>query len=187
MGPVGLPEDALRHRGAQPEGRAEVGRRRKRGRLSTTWAREPGHATSKVDAVGRPRASCKPGDCCPEVRHGAQGRARHRGVRRCSSWATSTLRAMDATFMDEDGKETALHHGLLRRGRRRATLAAIVEQHNDENGIDLADVRGSGARVRPAARRGRRPGAARCREAGRASWRAWAWKWSSTTARSARA
>ena len=42
--------------------------------------------------------------------------------------------AMGATFMDEDGKEKPLIMGCYGVGVSR-TLAAIVEQHNDENGI----------------------------------------------------
>ena len=47
---------------------------------------------------------------------------------------TKYSEAMGATFMDEDGKEKPLIMGCYGVGVSR-TLAAIVEQHNDENGI----------------------------------------------------
>ena len=47
---------------------------------------------------------------------------------------TKYSEAMGATFMDEDGKEKPLIMGCYGVGVSR-TLAAVVEQHNDENGI----------------------------------------------------
>ena len=52
-------------------------------------------------------------------------------------------RAMGATFMDEDGEEKPFITGCYGVGISSRTLAAIVEQHNDEHGINAAAVGGA--------------------------------------------
>ena len=73
------------------------------------------------------------GDPCP---HCGKPLAAARGIEvsQVFQLGTKYSEAMDATFMDEDGKEKPLIMGCYGVGVSR-TLAAIVEQHNDENGI----------------------------------------------------
>ena len=59
---------------------------------------------------------------------------------RSSSSATKYSESMGATFMDEDGEEKPFIMGCYGVGISR-TVAAIVEQHNDEHGIMLARCR----------------------------------------------
>ena len=119
-----------RHRGAQPAGRAEVGRGRERGRLPLR--RRPAGRGLQGGRVGRPlhRAARRQ---LPEVRPSARGSARHRGVAGVPA-GDKYSKAMGATFMAEDGSEQPFLMGCYGVGVSRA-MAAIVEQHNDENGI----------------------------------------------------
>lgn len=73
------------------------------------------------------------GDPCP---HCGRPLAAARGIEvsQVFQLGTKYSEAMGATFMDEDGKEKPLIMGCYGVGVSR-TLAAIVEQHNDENGI----------------------------------------------------
>lgn len=73
------------------------------------------------------------GDPCP---HCGKPLSAARGIEvsQVFQLGTKYSEAMDATFMDEDGKEKPLIMGCYGVGVSR-TLAAIVEQHNDENGI----------------------------------------------------
>ena len=69
----------------------------------------------------------------PYVRTSVGRRSRHRGGQ-IFQLGDKYSRAMGATFMDEDGEEKPFIMGCYGVGISR-TLAAIVEQHNDEHGI----------------------------------------------------
>ena len=73
------------------------------------------------------------GDSCP---HCGKPLSAARGIEvsQVFQLGTKYSEAMGATFMDEDGKEKPLIMGCYGVGVSR-TLAAVVEQHNDENGI----------------------------------------------------
>lgn len=73
------------------------------------------------------------GDPCP---HCGKPLSAARGIEvsQVFQLGTKYSEVMGATFMDEDGKEKPLIMGCYGVGVSR-TLAAIVEQHNDENGI----------------------------------------------------
>uniref|UniRef100_UPI0009F850B3 proline--tRNA ligase n=1 Tax=Parolsenella massiliensis TaxID=1871022 RepID=UPI0009F850B3 len=73
------------------------------------------------------------GDPCP---HCGKPLSAARGIEvsQVFQLGTKYSEAMGATFMDEDGKEKPLIMGCYGVGVSRA-LAAVVEQHNDENGI----------------------------------------------------
>ena len=73
------------------------------------------------------------GDSCP---HCGKPLSAARGIEvsQVFQLGTKYSEAMGATFMDEDGKEKPLVMGCYGVGVSR-TLAAVVEQHNDENGI----------------------------------------------------
>ena len=73
------------------------------------------------------------GDPCPHCEKPLSA-ARGIEVSQVFQLGTKYSEAMGATFMDEDGKEKPLIMGCYGVGVSR-TLAAIVEQHNDENGI----------------------------------------------------
>ena len=73
------------------------------------------------------------GDPCPHCGAPLKS-ARGIEVSQVFQLGTKYSEAMGATFMDEDGKEKPLLMGCYGVGVSR-TLAAIVEQHNDEHGI----------------------------------------------------
>lgn len=73
------------------------------------------------------------GDPCPHCGRPLKG-AHGIEVSQVFQLGTKYSEAMGATFMDEDGHERPLIMGCYGVGVSR-TLAAIVEQHNDENGI----------------------------------------------------
>ncbi len=73
------------------------------------------------------------GDPCPRCGKPLSA-ARGIEVSQVFQLGTKYSEAMGATFMDEDGKEKPLIMGCYGVGVSR-TLAAIVEQHNDEHGI----------------------------------------------------
>lgn len=73
------------------------------------------------------------GDPCPHCGRPLSA-ARGIEVSQVFQLGTKYSEAMGATFMDEDGKEKPLIMGCYGVGVSRM-LAAIVEQHNDENGI----------------------------------------------------
>ena len=75
----------------------------------------------------------KAGDPCPVCGRPLEG-ARGIEVSQVFQLGTKYSEAMGATFMDEDGREKPLIMGCYGVGVSR-TLAAIVEQHNDEHGI----------------------------------------------------
>jgi prolyl-tRNA synthetase len=55
----------------------------------------------------------------------------------CSTWAPSTAKAMNATFLDENGKPQ--HGDGLLRHRHHAPAGAAIEQNHDERGIIWPD------------------------------------------------
>lgn len=75
----------------------------------------------------------KPGDSCPECGLPLEG-ARGIEVSQVFQLGTKYSEAMGATFMAEDGSEQPFIMGCYGLGVTRS-LAAIVEQHNDEQGI----------------------------------------------------
>ena len=74
-----------------------------------------------------------PGDACPKCGAALQG-ARGIEVSQVFQLGDKYSKAMGATFMAEDGSEQPFLMGCYGVGVSR-TMAAIVEQHNDENGI----------------------------------------------------
>ena len=75
----------------------------------------------------------KPGDACPKCGKELQG-ARGIEVSQVFQLGTKYSESMGATFMDEDGKEKPFVMGCYGVGVTRS-MAAIVEQYHDENGI----------------------------------------------------
>lgn len=75
----------------------------------------------------------KPGDGCPQCGMPLGG-ARGIEVSQVFQLGTKYSEAMGATFADEDGNEKPFIMGCYGVGVSR-TLAAVVEQHNDEHGI----------------------------------------------------
>lgn len=75
----------------------------------------------------------RPGDSCPKCGLPLEG-ARGIEVAQVFQLGDKYSRAMNATFMDEDGVEKPFIMGCYGVGVSR-TVAAIVEQHNDERGI----------------------------------------------------
>ncbi len=130
MGPVGLPEGAyvIASRslqavpkwvvGANEDGYHYVGAQLDKDFKVDQWA----------DLV-----VVKPGDRCPRCGLELQG-ARGIEVSQVFKLGDKYSKALGATFMDENGKERPFLMGCYGVGVTR-TLAAVVEQHNDENGI----------------------------------------------------
>ena len=75
----------------------------------------------------------KPQDACPECGKALEG-ARGIEVSQVFQLGTKYSESMGATFMDEDGSEKPFIMGCYGVGVSRS-LAAVVEQGNDENGI----------------------------------------------------
>ncbi len=75
----------------------------------------------------------KPGDTCPRCGQALSG-ARGIEVSQVFQLGTKYSESMGATFMDEDGTEKPFIMGCYGVGVTRS-MAAIVEQHHDENGI----------------------------------------------------
>ncbi len=75
----------------------------------------------------------QPGDGCPECGGVLEG-ARGIEVSQVFQLGTKYSEAMGATFTDEDGSEKPFIMGCYGVGVSRS-LAAVIEQHNDENGI----------------------------------------------------
>lgn len=75
----------------------------------------------------------KPGDCCPKCGLPLEG-ARGIEVSQVFQLGDKYSKSMDATFSAEDGSEQPFLMGCYGVGISRS-MAAIVEQHNDENGI----------------------------------------------------
>lgn len=130
MGPVGLPEDAyvIAARSLQAVPKWVVG------------ANEDGYhyvgaqlgVDFKVDAWAD-LCTVRPGDSCPNCGLPLEG-ARGIEVAQVFQLGDKYSRTMGATFMAEDGSEQPFIMGCYGVGVSR-TMAAIVEQHNDENGI----------------------------------------------------
>lgn len=130
MGPVGLPEDAFVIAanslkavpkwvvGANEDGYHYVGAQLGKDFKVDQWA----------DII-----TVKPGDCCPKCGMELKG-ARGIEVAQVFQLGDKYSRAMNATFMNKDGKEQPFIMGCYGVGVSR-TLAAIIEQHNDENGM----------------------------------------------------
>ena len=74
-----------------------------------------------------------PGDACPDCGKALEG-ARGIEVSQVFQLGDKYSRAMGATFADEEGNEVPFIMGCYGVGVTR-TLAAVVEQHNDEHGI----------------------------------------------------
>ena len=130
MGPVGLPEGAyvIAARSLQAVPKWVVG------------ANEDGYhyvgAQLGVDfEVDEWADICtvKPGDSCPECGLPLEG-ARGIEVSQVFQLGDKYSRSMNATFMAEDGTEQPFLMGCYGVGISRS-MAAIVEQHSDENGI----------------------------------------------------
>lgn len=75
----------------------------------------------------------QPGDKCPTC-GGTLGYARGIEVSQVFQLGTKYSESMGATFTDEDGEERPFLMGCYGVGVSRS-LAAVIEQHNDENGI----------------------------------------------------
>ena len=75
----------------------------------------------------------KPGDCCPDCGLPLSG-SRGIEVSQVFQLGTRYSETMGATFHDEDGVEHPFIMGCYGVGVSRS-LAAVVEQHNDEHGI----------------------------------------------------
>ena len=130
MGPVGLPKEArvIAARslqavqkwvvGANEDGYHYVGARLGRDFEVDEWA---------------DLCIVQPGDSCPECGLPLEG-ARGIEVSQVFQLGDKYSRAMGATFADEDGAEQPFLMGCYGVGITRS-LAAIVEQHNDEHGI----------------------------------------------------
>ncbi|BAK43889.1 proline--tRNA ligase [Eggerthella sp. YY7918] len=130
MGPVGLPKDAriIAARslqavpkwvvGANEDGYHYVGARLGEDFQVDEWA---------------DLCTVQPGDSCPECGLPLEG-ARGIEVSQVFQLGDKYSRAMNATFMAEDGSEQPYLMGCYGVGISR-TMAAIVEQHNDEYGI----------------------------------------------------
>ena len=127
MGPVGLPEEAyvIAARSLQAVPKWVVAPTTT---ATTTWARvwaRTSRGTSGPTIIAA-------ADSCPS-RAAAGRRARHRGCRRFSSWATSTEGHGRHVHGGRRLRAAVPHGGCY--GVHSRTMAAIVEQHNDENGI----------------------------------------------------
>ena len=130
MGPVGLPEEAyvIAARslqavpkwvvGANEDGYHYVGARLGEDFQVDEWA---------------DLCIVQPGDSCPSCGLPLEG-ARGIEVSQVFQLGDKYSKAMGATFMAEDGSEQPFLMGCYGVGISR-TMAAIVEQHNDENGI----------------------------------------------------
>ncbi len=79
-------------------------------------------------------AVSKAGDICPHCHKGHIQEARGTEVGQVFKLGTKYSEALHATFLDESGKEKPIVMGCYGIGVGR-TLAAVIEQHRDENGI----------------------------------------------------
>lgn len=75
----------------------------------------------------------KPGDKCPECGKSLQG-ARGIEVSQIFQLGTKYSESLNATYLDENGKAKPFIMGCYGIGVSR-TMAAVIEQHNDDNGI----------------------------------------------------
>lgn len=130
MGPVGLPEEARIVADSSLKGVPQW----------VVGANEEGYhllgaAPSRDFMVDKWADLCvvKPGDSCPDCHCALKG-ARGIEVSQVFQLGTKYSESMGATYLDKDGKEQPFIMGCYGVGVSR-TLAAIVEQHNDEHGI----------------------------------------------------
>lgn len=130
MGPVGLPEEAI----------VIADRNLSNVKKWVVGANEDGYhyvgAELDVDFyVDKWADLCisLPGDSCPECGCALEG-ARGIEVSQVFQLGDKYSRAMNATYLDKDGKEQFFIMGCYGVGVSR-TLAAIVEQHNDDAGM----------------------------------------------------
>lgn len=130
MGPVGLPEEARIVADSSLKGVPQW----------VVGANEEGYhllgaALGRDFTVDKWADLCvvKPGDSCPDCHCALKG-ARGIEVSQVFQLGTKYSESMGATYLDKDGKEQPFIMGCYGVGVSR-TLAAIVEQHNDEQGI----------------------------------------------------
>ncbi len=130
MGPVGLPEEARIVADSSLKGVPQW----------VVGANEEGYhllgaAPGRDFTVDKWADLCvvKPGDSCPDCHCALKG-ARGIEVSQVFQLGTKYSESMGATYLDKDGKEQPFIMGCYGVGVSR-TLAAIVEQHNDEQGI----------------------------------------------------
>ncbi len=130
MGPVGLPEEARIVADSSLKGVPQW----------VVGANEEGYhllgaASGRDFTVDKWADLCvvKPGDSCPDCHCALKG-ARGIEVSQVFQLGTKYSESMGATYLDKDGKEQPFIMGCYGVGVSR-TLAAIVEQHNDEQGI----------------------------------------------------
>ncbi|WP_165062431.1 proline--tRNA ligase [Adlercreutzia sp. ZJ154] len=130
MGPVGLPDEA----------RIVADRNLRNISMWAVGANEDGYhyvgAQLGIDfQVDEWADLCTtvPGDSCPECGCALQG-ARGIEVSQVFQLGDKYSRTMNATYLDRDGKEQFFIMGCYGVGVTR-TLAAVVEQHNDDDGI----------------------------------------------------
>ncbi|NGM16887.1 proline--tRNA ligase [Xiamenia xianingshaonis] len=130
MGPVGLPEGAyvIADRSLQAVPKWVVGANEDGFHLVGA---QPG-VDFTVDEWAD-LSTVKPGDSCPECGLPLES-ARGIEVSQVFQLGDKYSRAMNATYMAEDGSEQPYIMGCYGVGISR-TMAAIVEQHNDEHGI----------------------------------------------------
>ena len=130
MGPVGLPESAhvIAARSLQAVPKWVVG-------ANEDGYHYVGAKLGEDFQVNQWADLCivRPGDSCPDCGLPLEG-ARGIEVSQVFQLGDKYSRAMNATFMAEDGTEQPFLMGCYGVGVSR-TMAAIVEQHNDENGI----------------------------------------------------
>ncbi len=130
MGPVGLPDEARIVADSSLKGVPQW----------VVGANEEGYhllgaAPGRDFTVDKWADLCvvKPGDSCPDCHCALKG-ARGIEVSQVFQLGTKYSESMGATYLDKDGREQPFIMGCYGVGVSR-TLAAIVEQHNDEHGI----------------------------------------------------
>ncbi len=130
MGPVGLPEGTrvIADKNLKGIGQWAVGANEDGFHYVGARAGEDFQVDEWADLC-----QVKPGDICPECGLLLEG-ARGIEVSQVFQLGTKYSESMGATFMDEDGAEKPFVMGCYGVGVSRS-LAAIVEQHHDENGI----------------------------------------------------
>ncbi len=130
MGPVGLPEGAQVVADASLQGVSQwlVGANEEGFHLAGATPGRDFEVNIWADLC-----VVKPGDQCPDCGKPLQG-ARGIEVSQVFQLGDKYSRSMGATYLDKNGKEQPFIMGCYGVGVTR-TLAAIVEQHNDEAGI----------------------------------------------------
>ena len=131
LGPVDPPAGTLVDRRPRLEGDVAWGVGANENDYHLIFA-QPGR-DFEVDAVGGPGARAARRRLS-RVRRSAAGRARHRGEPGLPA-RHEVLRVDGRDVRRRERRRAAVHHGLLRRRVSRSSLAAVIEQHNDEAGI----------------------------------------------------